>query len=251
MIQFFRCGNRKYFVGGKMDQGSILVVEDNDRLRKFMVNSLRKENYQVYEAANGKSAFEILRNSFLDLILLDLKLGNFNGIDILQTVRRQDEQLPVIIVSSMTDRDIKVDGFKIGCDDFITKPFYIDELLGRVRRLLKRSSNNSQLKSTISERLERGPFVIDINSLSVYKNGVQIPMRKKLFKIFLQLIRHPDTIFSNEQLHAQIWDSGENQNDNNLYVHIRQLRTLIEDDHSRPCYIKTVRKFGYMFTLGE
>ena len=234
-----------------MGQESILVVEDNDRLRKFMVKSLSEENYRMYEAADGKSAFKILRDTFLDLVMLDLKLGDVNGIDILQTIRRQDELLPIIIVSSIQDRETRVNGFEIGCDDFITKPFYVDELVGRVRRLLKRSANSDRLKNTISERLECGPFVIDIRSLSVYKNGVQLPMRKKLFQIFLHLVQHPNMIFSNEQLHRQVWDSLDEQNDNSLYVHIRQLRTLIEDDPSKPEFIKTVRRSGYMFTPGE
>lgn len=236
-----------------MEQETILIVEDNSRLRKFMASSLKREGYQVEEASSGKEAYKHLREKLLDLVLLDLKLSDAMGIDILQTIRRQDEHLPVIIVSSINDRTMKVDGFEIGCDDYITKPFYVEELLVRVKRLLKRSAEgnvNPRKSKGIREVIESGPFELDMHSLEVRKNGTPLEMRKKLFELLLFFLQHPDTVFSNEQIHEQVWDSRGGVSENSLYVHIRQLRQLIEDDPSKPRYIKTVRNSGYRYSAG-
>lgn len=233
-----------------MDRHSILVVEDNDRLRRFIISNLTKAGYTVFEAESGKAAYTVLKEQYLDLILLDLRLGDLDGIEILKTIRRQDEDLPVIIVSSIVDQGVKLDGFEIGCDDYITKPFYIEELLGRVRRLLKRTRSHSGSNAGITERILSGPFTLDVKTLGVTKDGSPIPMRRKLFDLFLFFVRHPDTILSNEALFDRAWDSREGMNENSLYVHIRQLRTLIEEDPSEPRFIKTVRNAGYIYSPG-
>ena len=233
-----------------MDRHSILVVEDNDRLRRFIISNLTKAGYTVFEAESGKAAYTVLKEQYLDLILLDLRLGDLDGIEILKTIRRQDEDLPVIIVSSIVDQGVKLDGFEIGCDDYITKPFYIEELLGRVRRLLKRTRSHSGSNAGITERILSGPFNLDVKTLGVTKDGSPISMRRKLFDLFLFFVRHPDTILSNEALFDRAWDSREGMNENSLYVHIRQLRTLIEEDPSEPRFIKTVRNAGYIYSPG-
>ena len=219
-----------------------------------MASSLTREGYQVQEAESGKEAYEQLKNNLLDLVLLDLRLNDANGIDILQTIRRQDDHLPVIIVSSINDRTMKVDGFEIGCDDYITKPFYVEELLVRVKRLLKRSSNGSCSSvrgKKIEEIIESGPFSLNIHAMEIKKEGKALEMRKKLFELFLFFLQNPDTVFSNEQIHNHVWGSREEFSENSLYVHIRQLRQIIEDDPAKPRYIKTVRKAGYRYSMGE
>lgn len=232
-----------------MDKSTILVVEDNGRLRRFVSSNLKKNGYNVLEADSGKAAFEILKKSVPDLILLDLRLGDSNGIDILKTIRRQDE-LPVIIVSSIDSQNTKIDGFNIGCDDYITKPFYIEELLVRVKRLLERTEESKTQNNHIQETITSGPFTININSLSIYKNGKPIIMRKKLFEIFLFFVQNPEMIISYELLFNRIWGASESSRESSLYVHIRNLRSLIEDDPSKPKHIKTVKNSGYIYTPG-
>jgi DNA-binding response OmpR family regulator len=234
-----------------MENSTILVIEDNGRLRKFVASSLIKAGYRVLQADSGKSAFDILKTEYLDLVLLDLRLGDMDGLEILRTIRRQDETLPIIIVSSIDDQDIKVGGFDLGCDDYITKPFYVEELLGRVKRLLKRRNFRDSLgiPATVLERIISGPFELDIKTLRVFKNGQALDMRKKLFDLFLFFVRHPDTILSNEALFNRAWDSREDMNENSLYVHIRQLRKLVEDEPAKPRYIQTIRNAGYIFSL--
>lgn len=231
-----------------MAHNSILVVEDNERLRRFMCNALEKAGYTVFRASSAPEAFKILKEEFLDLVLLDLMLGDSNGIEILKTVRRQDEDMPVMIVSSVQDQETKVDGFALGCDDFVTKPFYIDELLGRIKRILKRARPRLSEGILSSDTIESGPFVLNIQNCSVVKKGQPLPLRKKLFELFLFFVRHPGMVLSNEVLFDRAWDSRDGLNSNSLYVHIRQLRKIIEDDAESPYHIKTVRGVGYVYT---
>ncbi len=232
-----------------MDNRTILVVEDNDRLRRYIRGTLEKVGFRVREAESGKTAYAILRSEFLDLVLLDLRLGDVDGLEILKTIRRQDEQLPVIIVSSVDDRDVKVDGFEVGCDDYVTKPFYAEELLGRVRRLLRRARPRPEGDRIVPETIASGPFTLDVSSLSVHKNGVPIQMRKKLFELFLFFVRHPDMVLTKEALFDRAWDARDGMNENSLYVHIRQLRLLIEDDPATPHFIRTVRSAGFLYSV--
>lgn len=237
------------------DREHILIVEDDAPIRKFMASALTSGGYEVSEAESGKQAFARLRNQVHDLVLLDLKLEDVDGMEILRTIRRQDEEMPVIIVSSMQDLDTKVGGFEIGCDDYVTKPFHVAELLGRVRRLLRRTSRvtsneGDSGRRVIEDRIAVGRFTLDLRAFKAFKGEEEIQMRKKIFDLFLHFARHPDTVISKETLHRQAWDAREDINENSLYVHIHKLRSLIEDDPSHPRYLKTVRGMGFTFTPG-
>jgi DNA-binding response OmpR family regulator len=231
------------------DTTTILVVEDNDRLRRFMVSSLIRAGYGVLDAAESKTAFRLLRDEALDLVLLDLRLGDQDGMEILKTIRRQDRLLPVIIISSIEDRGTKIDGFALGCDDYLTKPFYMDELLARIRRMLVRQNADQSYVPIVSGSISAGPFELDLSAQQVRKNGVIITMRKKLFDLLLYLVRHPDTVISSGMLCSGAWSSPGESSENSLYVHIRHLRELVEDDPSKPCYIRTIRSAGYLFSV--
>lgn len=232
----------------------ILVIEDNEPVRRFIATQLEQSGYTVREARTGDEAFAVLRNRYLDLVLLDLKLGDVHGMEILRTIRRQNEDLPVMIVSSTQDLDVKVDGFEIGCDDYITKPFHVTELLGRIKRLLRRTTrarSGDAEDGTIVDELTVGPFFLDLRSFTVSKLGRSLPMRKKLFDLFLHFARNPDVVIAKESLHENVWDVEDDISDNSLYVHIHQLRALIEDDPSHPVHLKTVRGLGFSFHPGE
>lgn len=233
----------------------ILVIEDNEPVRRYIVNALESAGFETVAAANGRSAFSSLRNDFFDLVLLDLKLPDVDGLDILKTIRRQDEDIPVVVVSSLQEVETKVLGFDIGCDDFITKPFQVPELIGRVRRLLRRvnlaSAGYSPAGSeptSIREKIEAGPFVIDLREVSVHKNGTEITMRKKLFDLLVVFVRHPGVVISKKTLYERAWGAHDEVSDNSLYVHLHQLRTLIEEDPASPRYLRTVRGVGFVFS---
>lgn len=233
----------------------ILIVEDNEPVRRFIDSSLIKAGFETVPAENGKQAFDHLRADIFDLVLLDLKLPDVDGIELLKTIRRQDQELPVIVVSSMQEVDTKVLGFEIGCDDYLTKPFHVPELIGRVRRLLRRVNRSatvlpSQTPSAqgyIQERIVVGEFEIDLREFRVYKGGIPIEMRKKLFNLFLSFARNPGVVITKETLHQRAWDYRYTMSENSLYVHMHQLRTLIEEDPANPRFIKTVRGVGFVF----
>ncbi|POR05632.1 hypothetical protein AU468_00190 [Alkalispirochaeta sphaeroplastigenens] len=224
----------------------ILVIEDNEPVRAFIARTLEDEGFVVEQAPDCPVAFSKLRHDCYDLVLLDLRLGDDDGMEILKTIRRQDETLPVIIVSSLQDIHTKVGGFEIGCDDYITKPFQSAELLWRIRRLLRRSSRQG-CRDLIRQHLQAGPFSLDIKEVRVYRDGVLLQMRRKLFDILLFMAQNPEVVLTKEAIHERVWDPREAMNENSLYVHIHQLRTIIEDDPSRPRYLRTVRGLGFSF----
>ena len=232
-----------------VESARILVVEDNAPIRAFIARALEDGGFTVDQAEDESTAFSRLRRDCFDLVLLDLRLGDDDGMEILKTIRRQDDDLPVIIVSSVQDIKTKVGGFQTGCDDYITKPFQAEELLWRIRRLLRRSVRES-CGELIRQQLEAGPFMLDITTLQAYRNGVLLEMRKKLFDLLLFLAQNPETVLSKEIIHQRVWDYRDDLNENSLYVHIHQLRTLIEDDPTRPRYIRTVRGMGFSFHPG-
>lgn len=227
---------------------TILVVEDSSKLRAYIASNLTNAGYEVIEAASGQEAFDILKKGYVDLILLDLNLGDMNGMDILKTVRRQDALLPVIIVSSVTNHDSKLAGFSTGCDDYITKPFYVDELLARIQRMLEKAAITNRPAAPLDETIHSGPFTINVGTMEVTKNGVPLILRNKLFSLFLHFVRNPGIVLSNSVLFSQVWDPSDEVNENSLYVHIRQLRSLIEDTPDKPSHIQTVRNAGYRYS---
>lgn len=234
------------------EKRQVLIVEDNPRLNDYLCRNLRKNGFAALSALDGKGAYEELKKSLVDLVILDINLGEVNGLDILQVIRRQDDSLPVLILSSINSVDSKVDGFKRGCDDYMTKPFYIDELLGRINRMLERTDMLGRRKLPIGETLDRPPFHLDISSLSLSKEGRPIPIRKRHFELLLYFMRNANVLLSVERILEHVWQGesrGGDSKENTLYVHIRQLRKLIEDDPSRPRYIVTVRNGGYLFQI--
>jgi two-component system, OmpR family, alkaline phosphatase synthesis response regulator PhoP len=237
--------------------GHILIVEDYKPIRTFMASTFREAGHAVTEAPTGKDAYACLRFRVYDLVLLDLKLDDVDGMEILKTIRRQDESTPVMIVSSTQDLDTKVCGFEVGCDDYVTKPFHAAELVGRARRLLRRSKRERSAPASdasrqpVQDRIETGPFSLDLRGFRVLKNGKPLDMRKKVFDLFLHFVKNPNVVLSKEALHRQAWPFEDEVNENSLYVHIHKLRSLIENDPAHPVHLRTVRGVGFKFTPGS
>lgn len=231
----------------------VLVVEDSKKLNDFIASTLRKNDFRVKQALNGKEAYEALKTDTFDAIILDLKLGDTDGLSILKTIRLQNKTLPVMIVSSISDDETKIEGFRIGCDDYLTKPFMSNEMLMRIKRMIERNEQLHAPKAPVKERLVAGPFTIDIAGQSVFKNGVEIPMRKKYFDILLYLVRHQNIAIPYRTLYESVWGTSATEEttlESNLYVNINSLRKIIEDDASKPTYIHSVRHVGYLFNPG-
>ena len=228
----------------------ILVIEDNQRLRKSVTRALENAGYFVVETDSVQGAFARMRVERIDLILLDLTLGDESGLDILKAIRRQDHTLPIIIVSSASEVGSKLYGFSSGCDDYVTKPFHTEELLSRVRRQLElRSKLPGQMPGNIESEIEAGPFRLNVLGCKVYKGEREIGMQRKLLDMMLLFMRNPGVVISKRTLQRECWPESEHVSDNTMYVHVRRLRTLIEEDPDNPEYLQTLRGSGFVFKV--
>lgn len=231
-----------------LDTKTVLVVEDDVALLQFMCDVLEEAGYFFVKAENGNQALSILKREKVDLVLLDLSLGDINGFDILTFVRSQDTKLPILIVTTFTDIKTKLKGFQLGSDDYIVKPFYTEELLARVTRFLRRSSDTKNtIRTSMSESITCGPFEINLCEQKVFKNGKPIELRKRLVELLLFFSERPNQIFSKDQLYKTIWGDNEIPNWNSVMVHINALRNAIEDNPKKPKHLITVHGIGYKF----
>ena len=227
---------------------TVLVIEDQLALREYLRKILEKEAYRVLTASSGKEALALLKKQDPDIILLDLNLGDMDGREIITILRRQFDDVPIIVVSTFTEIDTKVNSFELGCDDYLTKPFYKEELLVRMKSLHTRYCHKgSQEQYSAVEEETIGPFCINYHTGQVLKNNCSIDMSNKLFNLLLYFIRNRNRILTKEQLLDRFWQEKENPTENTLVVHIHMLRSLIEEDPSKPDFLITRRGLGYYF----
>lgn len=235
-----------------MDEKSvIMVVEDSESLNNFVARNLLEQGFEVIQCFNAKEAFKNLSKNLVDLVILDLNLGDdIGGMKVLHSIRLQDKLLPVMIVSSIQTDKSRIESFKEGCDDYITKPFYVEELILRIKRMLEKASMIVFKKNKIETSYTCGIFELDLNTMTVFKNGEKIPMRKKQFDLMLYFVRNPNKILSFEAIYQNVWNEpipDEKTLESNIYVNIRSLRNLIEEDKKTSKYIVSVSKCGYIF----
>ena len=229
----------------------ILVVEDSEYLNDYISKNLQKNNFDVIQCFSEKEAYRELSKNYFSLVILDLNLEEkSSGMNILHSIRLHSRMMPVIILSSIQDDRTKIRGFNEGCDDYVTKPFYIDELIARVKRLLEKFSYMEFEKTPLSTVYTSGIFQIDTEKGVVIKNGREISMRKKQFNLMMYFIQNPNKILSFKAIYQNVWKDSlpdEKTLESNIYVNIRSLRSLIEEDKNNPRHIVSVSKSGYIF----
>ena len=221
----------------------VLVVEDEPNLREPLVYLLEKEGYQVIEADNGNDAVDSFRKNSPDLILLDLMLPGMSGNEVCRTIRLES-QVPIIMITAKDTEIDKVVGLEIGADDYVTKPYSTRELLARMKAVLRRGSEVS-----ISEvgLLKAGPVVMDLDRHTVSVNGEPIQMPLKEFELLELLIENVNRVLTRGQIIDRVWGSNYFGDTKTLDVHVKRVRSKIEDDPSRPRHLITVRGLGYKF----
>ena len=228
----------------------IIVIEDYEYLNNFVSSNLRKKNYDVIQCFNKQDAIEKLATTFPSLVILDLNLGNESGMDVLKTIRRQNNDLPVMIISSLSDKDTKLEGFRNGCDDYITKPFYIEELYLRINRMLLKSNMTSNNPTPIKSVYKSGVFEINVEEGILTKNGTPIRLRKKQLDLMLYFIQNPNRILSLKSIYESVWRKPAPEDkklESNIYVNIKALREAIEQNSNNPAHILSASKAGYIF----
>lgn len=216
----------------------ILVLEDDAFLRDGLCEVLQKEGYEVFSAGDLADAKEKFLEENFNLIILDVMLPDGNGFDMCEFIRSKNEGVPILFLTACDDEVQVVRGLDAGADDYVTKPFKLLELLSRIRALLRRS------KSTV---YSCDGIVIDINTMTVKKDGVNIFVTPTEFQILSMLIRNNGVIVTRAILLENIWDEGGSFiDDNTLSVHISRLREKIGPEH-----IVTVRGIGYRWEDGK
>lgn len=231
---------------------SILIVEDHDFLRTYTKKILLQNDFEVQDVSCGKDALAALNREDFDMILLDLNLGDMDGADIIRILRRQNNETPVIVISNFEQIDTKVNAFDLGCDDYITKPFYKEELLARIRRMQKRIRIERILPlDNVREDLIIDSFHLDYRDCSVRKDGSPLKLNRKLFELLSYFISNRNQIISKEQLLTRFWDDQDAPSENSLLVHIHMLRDQIEANPRSPEYLLNRRGQGYLMNIPE
>lgn len=221
----------------------VLVVEDEPNLREPLVYLLEKEGYQVLEAEDGNKAVEIFKSKSPDLILLDLMLPGISGNEVCRLVRLES-QVPIIMITAKDTEIDKVVGLEIGADDYITKPYSTRELLARMKAVMRRTFEPVPLDPSI---LKAGPVVMDLDRHTVSVNGEPIQMPLKEFELLELLIENVNRVLTRGQIIDRVWGSNYFGDTKTLDVHVKRVRSKIEEDPSRPRHLITVRGLGYKF----
>ena len=220
----------------------ILVVDDEPTLVATLKYNLERENYQVYDASDGDVALEIARTVRPDLVVLDLMLPGMSGLEVCRVLRKETG-VPILMLTAKDTELDKVLGLELGADDYVTKPFGMQELMARVRALLRRAAGPEQN----SDSIVTGDILVDIGRREAFRNNTPLHLKPKEFELLLFFARHPGRAFTREQLLSDIWDYEFAGDSRTVDVHIRWLRQKIEVDAGSPTRLITVRGTGYRF----
>jgi DNA-binding response OmpR family regulator len=221
----------------------ILVVEDESKIARFLELELKHEGYQVELAYDGRDGLEKALKGDVDLVILDLMLPLLSGIEVLRRIRKNTD-LPVIMLTAKDDVSDKVMGLDSGADDYVTKPFAIEELLARIRVALKRKQNTA--KKAEEEILRAGDLLVNKTSHKVLFNGEEIPLSKKEYDLLAYMMENKGIVLTREKLIEKVWGYDYYGDTNVTDVYIRYLRAKIDQKYSLS-YIKTIRGVGYIF----
>jgi DNA-binding response OmpR family regulator len=221
---------------------TILVVDDKDELRVLLKSYLEQEGFRVVTAVNGRDALFIARQEKPDLIILDLMMPEMGGYEFMRAHSR-DADTPTIILTAKLEESDKVLGLELGADDYVTKPFSMRELTARVRALLRRVN-----KEPVSQNMLRvADIVLDRNGRLVTVGDKSVDLTPSEFELLATLMAAPGRAYSRLDLLDRLQGDAFEGYERTIDVHIRNLRTKIEDDPSNPRYVETVYGFGYRF----
>lgn len=231
-----------------MDAKKILVVDDEADIVELITYNLKKEGFSVDSSLDGEKALSMVKGGNYDLLILDLMLPGLQGMDLCRIIRNDPEKsgLPVIMLTAKGEEFDRVLGLEMGADDYITKPFSIRELVARVRAVLRRGAFPEKKDKTRTKVvLKIGGLVIDRERYIVTVKERSVKLSATEFKLLLYLAERTGRVFSRDQLLDAVWRDDAFVEPRTVDVHIRRLRSHIEDDPATPLYIKTLRGVGY------
>jgi two-component system, OmpR family, response regulator len=222
----------------------ILVVEDNERVARFVTRGLREAGHTVNHADNGRDGMFLASSEPHDVIIMDRMLpGDIDGLAIVEALRKSGNRTPILILSALNDVDERIRGLRSGGDDYLTKPFAFGELLARVDALGRRSGEHG----ATGHILQVGDLRMDLLSRRVTRGGRAISLQPREFKLLEYLMRHANQVVTRTMLLEAVWDYNFDPQTNVVDVHISKLRQKIEAETERPL-VRTVRNAGYMLS---
>lgn len=223
----------------------ILIIEDDPDLNRNIRDALMAEGMSVETVFDGQMAEKILQRKRFDCVVLDINLPGINGFDVCRTFRNYNSSTPVLMLTAFDDIEDKVQGYDCGADDYLTKPFYMRELLLRVEALLKRRKNDGG-QADASKSIVAGDLVIYPAAKRVVRQGTEIQLTPREYQILLKLVESPGVIIPKKDLISEIWGSAFDANTNTIEVYINFLRKKIDKPFNKDS-IKTRIGFGYYF----
>ena len=222
----------------------ILVVDDEERMVRFIRLNLEHDGFQVIEAFNGKQAMNKIRESLPDLVLLDVMMPDIEGFDVLEMIRENND-VPVIMLTAKSEEDDRIKGLELGADDYITKPFSPRELTSRVKAVLRRTTNSKTSESGIIKIDDH--LKIDFDRRKVWVDGELIKLRPTEYRLLYHLVQNAGWVITHDQILAKVWGYEYQNEPHYVRLYINYLRQKIEKDPANPKYILTERGVGYRF----
>ena len=230
-----------------MEPTKIMIVEDDTDLSGIMKDFLLNEGYDVTQVFSGSEAIETAKTLNPTLIILDIMLPGADGIEVCRNIRTYS-YCPIIVISAKNTDSDKLLSLGVGADDYMTKPFSIPELLGRVKSQIRRFTSFNQKATTESDNIRQfGKLMIDVDGYSANVEGRQIPLTSKEFKLLEFLSAHPKQVFTKEQLLNHVWGYNEFIDESAVHVYIGRLREKLSKENA--AYIKTVWGVGYKWEM--
>lgn len=222
----------------------ILVVDDEERMLRFIRLNLEHDGFQVVEAVNGHGALDKMRTDLPDLILLDVMLPDIDGFEVLKMLR-EISNIPVIMLTAKGEEDDRVKGLELGADDYVTKPFSPRELVSRVKAVLRRVELESEENEDVIEVDER--LKIDFSRREIWVNGKLIKLRPTEYRLLYHLVQNAGWVLTYDQILSRVWGYEYRDEPHYVRLYINYLRQKLEEDPANPKYILTERGVGYRF----
>ena len=220
----------------------LLVVEDEKKLNDLITKKLEKEYYGVDSCFDGEEAIRYVEGTEYDAIILDIMLPKLDGFEVIKRIREKKNKVPILLLTARDNIDDKVKGLDYGADDYLVKPFIFEELMARIRVLLRRNSGNADNVITVAN------LKVDLDAKTVFRDGVLIKLSGREYSILEYLIRNKGKILPRERIEDHIWNYEYEGGTNVIDVYIRYLRKKIDDSYT-PKLIHTIRGLGYVLRV--
>ncbi len=225
----------------------ILVVEDEQSIRDLLTLNLKLADYDVVSTDSAESAVEVYNKSEqkFDVALFDIMLPGINGLTLCETIRRKDNKIGILMLSSKSQEQDKIAGLSIGADDYVTKPFSTAELIARIDAVYRRCAKTDVVQKQDIKEIKSGEFVLDISSRTLTKNGQLLDLTQVEFQIMEMFMENPKTALDRDSILQKVWGKNYFGDVKIVDVNIRRLRMKIEDQPSEPKNIMTIWGYGY------